>query len=106
MSKKLLSMLLVLCMMLTILPVSAMAEEAYTTIGTRGEIIAFSSLAETDKTFTVGTSIQDLELPEILPATVRTNPETVTDSVYGSVYEETLVDIPVTWTSQPEYDMD
>lgn len=47
-----------------------------------------------------------MELPETLTVTVRTNLDTVTDSVYGSEYEETTVNIPVTWTSQPEYDMD
>lgn len=76
----------------------------------------FEPLAETEKTVTTDTSIQDLELPETLTATVRTSPDfnmqadtnqqTVSDRVYGSEYEEILVDIPVTWISQPEYDMD
>ncbi|MEW9122278.1 MAG: hypothetical protein AB2421_06145, partial [Thermotaleaceae bacterium] len=112
MNKRLLSMFLVLCMVLTMLPVSAMAQEAHRIIGGGGEIIAFASLAQTEKTVTVGTFLEDLELPETLTATVRanfgfgmqadTNQQTVTDSVY----EVILVDIPVTWTSQPEYDMD
>lgn len=105
MSKKILSMLLILCMMFTMLPVSTMAEEADFTVGTRGEIIEFVPLDEKEKTVTVGTSIEDLELPETLMATVRTVPDTVTEIVYGSE-EEITVDIPVTWTSEPEYDMD
>ncbi|MEG6523835.1 S-layer homology domain-containing protein [Desulfotomaculum sp. 1211_IL3151] len=144
---RLLSMFLVLCMVLTMLPVSAMAEEAQTTIGASGEIIAFEPLAETEKTVTTGTSIKDLELPETLTATVRAavisdsgaSEETVQDSaspeedtavddsatatadsaIEAEVsepqeageattpeWEETTVDIPVTWISQPEYDMD
>ncbi|RYD06070.1 hypothetical protein N752_05955 [Desulforamulus aquiferis] len=114
--RRLLSMFLVLCMVLTMLPVSAMAEEAHTNIGVSGEIIAFEPLAEIEKTVTTGTSIKDLELPETLAATVRTSPDfnmqadtsqqTVTDRVYGSEYEEILVGISVTWISLPEYDMD
>ncbi|WP_352399354.1 S-layer homology domain-containing protein [Anaerotignum sp.] len=70
--KKILSMFLVLCMVVTLLPVSAMAEEASVTIGTSGEIISFAPLAGTEKTRALGTSIQDLVLPEILTVTVRT----------------------------------
>ena len=105
MSKKLLSMLLVLSIIFTMLPYSAMAEEADFTVGTRGEIIEFVPLDEKEKTVTVGTSIEDLELPETLKVMVRMNSDTVTGIVYGSE-EETTVDIPVTWTSEPEYDMD
>jgi len=94
--KKLLSILLVLSMLLTMLSIPAMAEEM--------EIIAFSSLDETEKKVETGTPIEDLKLPEVLTVTVRTNPDTVTGSVYGSE-GGALVDIPVTWTSQPEYDM-
>ncbi|MGI6778794.1 MAG: fibronectin type III domain-containing protein [Acetivibrionales bacterium] len=105
MIKKILSMLLVLSMLLTMLPMTVMAQEENTTNDIREEIIAFESLDETEKIVSVGTSLEDLELPEALTVTVRTNPETVTDSVYG-FEEETTVDIPVTWISQPEYDMD
>jgi len=52
MSKKILSMLLVLSMMFTMLPVLAMAEEADFTVGTRGEIIEFVPLDEKEKTVT------------------------------------------------------
>lgn len=113
--KKTLSMLLALCMIFTMLPISVMAEEANTTIGTNTEIIAFALLAETEKSVITGTSIEDLELPEYLTATVRTTPasaiqegamqQTVVDKVYSCEWEESMIDIPVTWTSQPEYDM-
>ncbi|KXL51658.1 hypothetical protein CLNEO_29720 [Anaerotignum neopropionicum] len=59
-------------MVLTMLPFSAMAEEADTSIGAREEIVAFAPLAETEKLVPTGTSIEDLELPETLTATVRT----------------------------------
>ncbi len=71
MNKRLLSMFLALCMVLTMLPVSAMAEEIHTTIGGSGEIISFAPLTETKKAVSLGTSIEDLELPETLTATVR-----------------------------------
>src|SRR5690554_2239055 len=96
MNKRLLSMLLALCMVLTMFPVSATAEDAHTTIGASGEIVAFAHLAETERAVTVGTAMQDLQLPEILTATV----------LYDSEYEAILVDIPVTWASRLEYDMD
>ena len=44
--KKMLSMFLALSMAFTLLPVSAMAEEAYTKTGTSGGITAFASLEE------------------------------------------------------------
>lgn len=101
MSKKILSMFLVLIMIFTMLPVWAMAEEAPAPIGASGEIIAFASLAETEKSVTVGTSARELVLPEYLTATVRM--ASTTDS---GAWEETVADIPVTWTSVPEYDME
>lgn len=105
--KKILSMFLMLCMVVTMLPIAAMAEEADSTCGAKKEIIAFAPLnhRQSEKTVDVGTSIEDLELPTTLTATVRTNPDTVVDSVYSSENEETHVDIPVTWTSKPEYNM-
>ncbi|SMB89903.1 Ig-like domain (group 4) [Desulfonispora thiosulfatigenes DSM 11270] len=96
--KKILSMFLALCMVLTMVPVSAMAEETHTTIGGGGEIISFAPLEETEKVVSLGTSIEDLELPETLTAVVRT--ASITDS---SASEEIEIDIPVIWTS-PEYD--
>ena len=115
---KILSVFLALSMAVTLLPVWAMAEGADTPIDTSGEIIAFAPLAETEKTVAVGTSIEDLELPEILTATVRTAVASEEEPVRGPgepedtgetsdpEWEETTVDIPVTWTSAPEYDMD
>jgi uncharacterized repeat protein (TIGR02543 family) len=103
MRKKLLSMLLMLSMLFTMLPFPAMAEEA-DIIGEKEEIIAFAPLKETEKTVAAGTSIEDLELPETLTAAVRT--DTVTEKLNGFEYEETLVDIPAVWTSQPEYLID
>ncbi len=49
MNKRLLSMFLALCMVLTILPVSAMAKEVHTTIGGGGEIIEFVPMEKTEK---------------------------------------------------------
>ncbi len=119
MNKRLLSMFLALCMIVTMLPVSAMAEEIHTTIGGSGEIIRFAPLTETEIARTLGTAIADLELPETLTATVRTgvpadeNPvqdsgslETATPTTADDPeWEENTVEIPVTWTS-PDYDMD
>lgn len=118
MNKRLLSMFLALCMIVTMLPVSAMAEEIHTTIGGSGEIISFAPLAETEKTRALGTSIQDLELPETLTATVRTavsigedavqdsgSPKTATPTTATEPeWEESTVDVPVRWIS-PDYDM-
>lgn len=118
MNKRLLSMLLALCMIVTMLPVSAMAEEIHTTIGGSREIISFAPLTETEKTVSPGKSGEDLELPETLTATVRTavpadeNPvqdsgsqQTATPATTTEPqWEETTVEIPVTWVS-PGYDM-
>jgi len=72
MRKRILSILLSVCMVLTMLPISAMAAEADASIGTRVEIIAFAPLDETEKSVPTGIVIEDLELPETLTATVRT----------------------------------
>jgi hypothetical protein len=106
MSRKLLSMLLVLNMLLTMLPMLVVAQEENMNNDPREEIVAFEPIEEREKTVSVGTSLEDLELPEDLTATVRTSPDIVTGNSDGFEYEETLVDIPVTWISQPEYDMD
>ena len=119
MNKRLFSMFLALCMIVTMLPVSAMAEEIHTTIGGSGEIISFAPLTETAKAVSLGTSIEDLELPETLTATVRTavpadedstqdsgSPETATPTTAAEPkWKETTGDIPVEWAS-PDYDMD
>lgn len=139
--KKILSIWLSVCMVLTMLPISAMAEEADTPIGSRVEIIAFAPLVETEKLVPTGTSIEDLGLPETLTATVRTamaadsgtaeesvqdsgNQDNLTEATPGSAtptgsgeqteadevtdpeWNITTSDIPITWTSEPKYDMD
>ena len=118
MNKRLFSMFLALCMIVSMLPVSAMAEEIHTTFGGSGEIISFAPLAETEKAVLLGTSIEDLELPETLTATVRTavsigedavqdsgSPETATPTTATEPeWEEATVDVPVRWIS-PDYDM-
>ena len=147
MKKRILSIWLSVCMVLTMLPISAMAEQSGTPIGAKGEIIAFAPLDETERSVSTGTAMEDLGLPESLTATVRTavtadsgtsedavhdsgtpdkgsvsgnlaeatpgsaaptdsDGQSETDKVTGVEWKETTVDIPVTWTSEPEYDMD
>lgn len=120
MNKRLLSMLLSLCIVVTMLPVTAMGVEVDTTIGGSGEIISFAPIIETEKSVSLGISIEDLELLETVTAVVRTAVTLQEDSVQDSgsletatattatesEWEENIVEIPVTWTSQPEYDMD
>ena len=72
MKRRILSIWLSLCMVLTMLPISAMAAETDASIGTSGEIIAFAPLDETELSVSTGTAIEDLGLPEKLLATVRT----------------------------------
>lgn len=141
MRKRILSIWLSVCMVLTMLPISAMAKEADASIGTNGEIIAFAPLGETEISVPTGTAIEDLGLPETLTATVRIavtadrstaeepvqdsgNPDNLTEATPGSAtptgsgeqakadettepeWNITTSDIPVTWTSEPKYDMD
>ena len=117
--KRMLSMFLALCMVMTLLPVSAMAEETRMPIETSGEIVNFAPLTETEKPASLGTTIEDLELPETLTATVRTPVSIEEDSVQDSGSPDTVppttatepqwventVDIQVEWKSTPEYDM-
>ncbi|WRS28006.1 S-layer homology domain-containing protein [Oscillospiraceae bacterium MB08-C2-2] len=101
MKKRLLSFALALCMMLTQLPISAMAKEADISIGASGEIIAFAPLDKTELSVSAGTAIENLGLPESLTATVRTtaiadsgtaeeseqdsgNPDNLTEAIPGS----------------------
>ncbi len=101
MRKRILSIWLSVCMVLTMLPISAMAVEADIPAGTSGEIIAFAPLAETEKSVPTGIPIEDLGLPESLTATVRTavtagigtsgepvqdsgNPDNLTEATPGS----------------------
>jgi len=115
--KKILSMFLALCMVVTLLPVTAMAEEIHTPIGTSGEITNFAPLTETEKKVSLGTTSDELELPETLTATVRTaviadeNPAQDFGSLETATpiepqWEESTVEIPVKWESTPECDMD
>lgn len=138
MRKRILSIWLSVCMVLTMFPISAMAKEVDSSIGMSGEIIAFAPLAETEKSVPTGKAIEDLEFPETLTATVRTavaadsgtaeepvqdsgNPDNLTEATSSSAlqvgvneqqeaaspkWEEKTVEIPVTWTAEPEYDMD
>ena len=141
MRKRVLSIWLSVCMVLTMLPVSVMAEEVSTPAGASDEIIAFEPLAQSEKFVEAGTSIENLGLPKELTATVRTaTPENsgteeetvqdtgefleddgVTDPEAATAssaikesgdnrhkapvrqWEETTVDIPVTWKAEPEY---
>lgn len=145
MKNRLLSLTLALCMVLTLLPFSAMAEETDTS-GSRGEITNFATLDETEMSVPTGTVLEDLGLPETLTATVRTastadsgvSEEAAQDSGNSdegsesgnltvtttssaieaegsgtqeqekeeetvSGWEELIMDIPVTWASDPEY---
>lgn len=101
------------------LAVTTMAEEMHTNVDASREIISFAPLIETEKSVSFGTSIEDLELPETLTATVRTTSTTTSstievedseadelEEVNDPQFEETTQIIPVTWTSRPEYDMD
>ncbi len=115
MRKRILSIWLSVCMVLTMLPISAMAEETGTSIGMRSEIIAFASLDETEISVSTGTKIENLGLPEKLMATVKTavpaDSGTATEPVQDSCksegtapeWGEKNLEIPVTWTSEPEY---
>lgn len=99
MNKRLLSIFLSLCMVLTLLPFSAIAEENDTYDYSGGEITAFETPETAEQTFPTGTAIEDLHLPEGLTATVRT-------AVTTSSVMVAEITIPVTWKSTPEYDMD
>ncbi len=72
MRKRILSIWLAVCMVLTMFPISAMAEEVDSSIVMSGEIIAFAPLAKTEISVSTGTAIEDLGLPESLTVTVRT----------------------------------
>lgn len=56
MNKRLLSMFLALCLVLSMLPVSAMAQEVHTAIGTSEEIINIAPHEETEKTVITDTN--------------------------------------------------
>ena len=74
MSKRLFSILLALCMVATMLPIPALAEETDPPMEESQEIItAFAPLEETEITVAPGTSLEDLDLPETLTVTVQTS---------------------------------
>ena len=84
--KRVLSILLAACMLLTLPPVTVLAE-GVTSTGLRGEIIEFDELSTTTMTVPLGTELKDLELPKSLMATVSTATEAEND-----VPEEPVVD--------------
>lgn len=117
--KKTLSLFLALCMVFTMSPVSAMAEEVYRTPDT--EIIAFEPLADTEQSVAIGTAIEDLALPKTLTATVKKAvnakeeaeqnsgiPEEymASGSVPDAAWVEISQEISVTWACQTGYDKD
>ncbi len=134
--QKLTAMILSVIMVLSMTPVSVMAEAVGLPIGTSGEIIAFEELVRdiAVQTVSLGTSKVDLALPETLTATVQifsTGDDTApdlgettpapdrTDSVSGAAIRmveaeseatdestEIAVSLPVQWSSSPEYDDD
>lgn len=65
-------MFLSFCLVVALLSATGMAKQPDATIDTSKEIINFSPLVETEKTVAIGTSIEELELPEMLSAMVRT----------------------------------
>jgi hypothetical protein len=116
MRRKLLSIILTLCMIVTLMPVSLMAEETYDALDTKEQIIAFNEDLETEIMVPVGTAADNLGLPEVLTATVKTTSEVEKVSGddlgdWGDVTTSSAIEIkitrqiPVTWISEPEYDM-
>ena len=77
-AKRILALLLVTALTVTQLPVTALATSA----GEGGEIIAFDTLPEgtANQTVTLGTSLEDLNLPNTLIATVRVVAEADTEA--------------------------
>ncbi len=77
-AKRILALLLVAALTVTQLPVTALATSA----GEGGEIIAFDTLPEetANQTVTLGTSLEDLNLPNTLIATVRVVAEADTEA--------------------------
>lgn len=116
MKRRILSLFLTLCMILSMMPVSLMAEEKDIMPDEKEKIVAFNDALETNITVPKGTAIEDLKLPKTLNVTVRAVPE---NSVPGAgeledwsdvttsqaLDIEFIRDIPVVWTSEPEYNM-
>lgn len=112
--KRIGSLLLSVCMVLTMLPTVALAEEGIQDSGapsSTSKITAFADLAEDVSLQEVesGTSEDELNLPDTLSATVTTRSAiTVTESVYSPATdseaqeEETAVSVSG-WISEPGY---
>ncbi|WP_347488029.1 YDG domain-containing protein [Desulfoscipio sp. XC116] len=99
-TKIILALLLVAALTIAQLPVTALAASA----GEGGEIIAFDTLPEetANQTVALGTSLEDLNLPNTLNATVRV----VAEDTEAPEPETTEINIPipVEWASSPDYD--
>ena len=121
--QRLTAKMLSVIMVVTMLPVTALADTSTFPLATSGEIIAFEALAAdiSMQRVPLGTNESDLKLPNILTATIRIaalNEELVldsgeieerlgsTDTVSGSAIgiDEINLPLPVTWASSPEYD--
>ena len=103
------SLLLSVCMVFTMLPTIAFAEEGVQDSGTSSatsEITAFADLAEDIALQEVetGTTLEELNLPSTLTVTVTTE-EVATDSEAQETetQEETTIEVS-DWTSDPTYD--
>ncbi|MSS08171.1 hypothetical protein FYJ38_05875 [Clostridium sp. WB02_MRS01] len=121
--KRIGSLLLSVCMVLTLLPVSAFAEEGIQDSGASfsasGEITAFASLVPevSAQTVETGTAEEELNLPDELAVTVTTG-AAITADVSGDDIatdsdaqkpetQETETTVAVSdWTSNPAYDAD
>lgn len=107
-SKKFLSLLLALYMVLTMLPSTVFAEagavDSGTPLGISGEITAFEELDEdvSAQTVAAGTTEGDLDLPKALTVTVTTGP-TATET--DSEAQDNVAAVAVScWESEPEFD--
>ena len=131
-AQRLLAMALSVVIVLGMMPISAAAETP--PIGTSGEIIAFEALSEetANREVSLGTSLEDLNLPDTLNATVRVataedtgektdledseepvqdsgEPATPTDAEKPEQdsgepqFEEKGISLPVEWVSAPDY---
>lgn len=117
--QRLIAMIVSVFMVLGMLPVSVFAETYLERMG--GEIVAFEALPEetASQEVALGTSLDDLDLPSSLMATVRLTAADVQDSGEdvqdsgvvdsGEAPEdsaELTIPVPVTWNPEPDYDGD
>ncbi len=108
--QRILAMAMSIVMMLGMTPITAFAETP--PIGTSGEIIAFEALSEetANREVPLGTSPEDLKLPDTLNATVRvatpTDAEKPEQDSGELQFEEKGISVPLTWASDPDYDSD